>query len=163
MLPMWSRTVRLRKGAPKSLTYGILFLFRLQGSMIASTPSCLLFGQAQRNAGSHDSLLVVLSPFRTRGCVVALAVLFAVRPVMVVLVVVVAVVIVRTAFLVHEAVPRTVTVLRVRHCSDGSVFPSARFTSFQNVSSFGLFWVSPLSLRAFSIDRTRSQSLHVVG
>ncbi len=73
--------------------------------MIASTPSCRIFGKAPRNAGLLNSLLVVLSPFRARACVVALAVLFAVRPVMVVVVVVVAVVIVGTAFLVHEAIP----------------------------------------------------------
>lgn len=57
---------------------------------------------------SHRGLLVVLSPFRAHACVVALAVLFAVRPVLVTVVVmvsVVAVVIVWAALLVHEAIP----------------------------------------------------------
>jgi hypothetical protein len=49
------------------------------------------------------------------------------------------VMIVGSALLVHEAIPGAITVLGVGHCPYQGIFLAARFTSFQNISSFVVF------------------------
>ena len=99
-----------------------------------SSPLILAAGVPRSNPDSWYRFweLVILGPLGTWSRVIPLTVVATIGSVLIIGFVLIAV----AVLLVHEAIPRTVPVLRVGHCPDGSVFPATSLTSLQNMSSF---------------------------